>query len=164
MTISEAIAHCEEVAEREKCAECAADHRQLAEWLRELHKARRVLAKVPEVLTNLCCAIGDPTGCEFCPYGKTNPGGACDVETLIKEAELCAVSPWVSVKDKLPEEDEILVFVWIEDRDIENHWGFKIAEWFKDLQQFVDNDYEPINGITHWMYTNIIPEPPKEVD
>lgn len=49
MTIDEAIKHCEEVAERyermedshddklkEECLQCAADHRQLAEWLTEL--------------------------------------------------------------------------------------------------------------------------------
>ena len=56
MTIEEAIKHCEEVAERYEtrakiidrrklgfalenptaCHECAADHRQLAEWLKEL--------------------------------------------------------------------------------------------------------------------------------
>lgn len=57
MTLDEAILHCEEVAaekdkdaeffrtnpvkgkvlkDAEVCAECAAEHRQLAEWLREL--------------------------------------------------------------------------------------------------------------------------------
>jgi hypothetical protein len=57
MTLDEAIRHCEEVAEgeeklsidgkwfegedwnaraRKQCAECAAEHRQLAEWLKEL--------------------------------------------------------------------------------------------------------------------------------
>lgn len=51
MTIDEAIRHCEEVAEnndgiadtfeyslkiKADCRECAAEHRQLAEWLREL--------------------------------------------------------------------------------------------------------------------------------
>ena len=54
MTIDEAISHALEVAERqehlstqsiflkarEKCAECAADHRQLAEWLTELKDLR----------------------------------------------------------------------------------------------------------------------------
>ena len=35
MTLDEAIKHCEEVAES-KCDECGAEHRQLAEWLREL--------------------------------------------------------------------------------------------------------------------------------
>ena len=61
MTIDEAIAHAMEVAERqeylstqdhgyceekrnvkarEKCAKCAADHRQLAEWFKELKDLR----------------------------------------------------------------------------------------------------------------------------
>ena len=56
MTIDEAIRHCEEVAERydrvedshaddglkQECIQCAADHRQLAEWLTELKQWRRV--------------------------------------------------------------------------------------------------------------------------
>ena len=53
MTIDEAISHALEVAERyermehshddklkEECLQCAADHRQLAEWLRELKELR----------------------------------------------------------------------------------------------------------------------------
>ena len=56
MTIDEAIKHCEEVAEkkeylaetvegfdeytREECLECASEHRQLAEWLKELKQWR----------------------------------------------------------------------------------------------------------------------------
>lgn len=36
MTLDEAIKHCEHVAEEKICQECADDHRQLAEWLREL--------------------------------------------------------------------------------------------------------------------------------
>ena len=61
MTIEEAIKHCEEVAKeneyaskkgiwflpenevkdiKEQCAECAADHKQLADWLRELQELR----------------------------------------------------------------------------------------------------------------------------
>lgn len=62
MTLDEAIKHCLEVAEQndtqaEKwqeeggeewgkttaCRECAADHRQLAEWLTELKEAKRLL-------------------------------------------------------------------------------------------------------------------------
>lgn len=60
MTIDEAIAHALEVAEyneqfasgkwigsegeanRQECEQCAADHRQLAEWLTELKEARRL--------------------------------------------------------------------------------------------------------------------------
>jgi hypothetical protein len=57
MTIDEAIRHCEEVAEglekkamcieeayqtteQQNCEQCAADHRQLAEWLTELKELR----------------------------------------------------------------------------------------------------------------------------
>lgn len=61
MTLDEAIRHCEEVAEANDqglydaialggqnptqeeitaCEQCAADHRQLAEWLRELQRYR----------------------------------------------------------------------------------------------------------------------------
>lgn len=55
MTIDDEIKHCEEVAENQEwlsesydddsmgtklCKECASEHRQLAEWLRELKKYR----------------------------------------------------------------------------------------------------------------------------
>lgn len=56
MTLEKAIRHCEEVAEEQekkarkkndgtmstriKCEECAKEHRQLAEWLRELKALR----------------------------------------------------------------------------------------------------------------------------
>jgi hypothetical protein len=48
MTIDEAIRHCEEVAEKMNDCECAADHRQLAEWLRELKEAKRLLKAAVE--------------------------------------------------------------------------------------------------------------------
>lgn len=58
MSLSDAIKHCEEVAEKnekqaswfwgkegnpnyENCVECAKEHRQLAEWLRELKAYRK---------------------------------------------------------------------------------------------------------------------------
>ena len=40
MRIEDAILHCEEVAERCHLPGCAADHRQLAEWLKELKHRR----------------------------------------------------------------------------------------------------------------------------
>ena len=50
MTIDEAIRHCEEVVERyetkEGCQECAADHRQLAEWLTELKELKNSIGAV----------------------------------------------------------------------------------------------------------------------
>lgn len=58
MTIDEAIKHAEEVAEEhtkyniyggfESCDECAEEHRQLAEWLRELKRNRDVLQEIRE--------------------------------------------------------------------------------------------------------------------
>ena len=77
MTLDEAITHCIEVAEAEEqkykewkgdyshlkkidsCLECANEHRQLAEWLRELELYRETL-------------IGRP--CEVCKFHET---GSC---------------------------------------------------------------------------------------
>lgn len=65
LTLDEAIKHCLEVAEnneqfasgkwigsegeanRQECEQCAADHRQLAEWLTELKQWRRVYGVCP---------------------------------------------------------------------------------------------------------------------
>jgi hypothetical protein len=45
MTLDEAIKHAEEVANgmtaQGECPECAADHRQLAEWLKELRAVKK---------------------------------------------------------------------------------------------------------------------------
>ena len=40
MTLDEAIKHAEEVAEEKRCEKCAKEHRQLAEWLKELKQLR----------------------------------------------------------------------------------------------------------------------------
>ena len=51
MTLDEAIKHCEEVAEEQEekeCLECAAEHRQLAEWLKELKAYRKAEKKILE--------------------------------------------------------------------------------------------------------------------
>lgn len=42
MTLDEAIMHCEDRA-KEDCSECAEEHRQLAEWLKELKSKRKNL-------------------------------------------------------------------------------------------------------------------------
>ena len=41
MTLEEAIKHCEEVAEQLGNCPCAAEHRQLVEWLKELQAYRK---------------------------------------------------------------------------------------------------------------------------
>lgn len=40
MTLDEAISHCDDVATKEKCEQCAQEHEQLAKWLNELKKYR----------------------------------------------------------------------------------------------------------------------------
>jgi hypothetical protein len=40
MTLDEAIEHCEEVA-KSSCSACGEDHKQLAEWLKELKRRRQ---------------------------------------------------------------------------------------------------------------------------
>ena len=44
MTLDEAIEHAEEVADS-KCDSCGAEHRQLADWLKELKDLRERLIK-----------------------------------------------------------------------------------------------------------------------
>ena len=62
MTLEEAIKHCEEVADKycEKvedgltaddfCDSCASEHRQLADWLRELKAYREILANADKLI------------------------------------------------------------------------------------------------------------------
>lgn len=75
MTLEEAIKHCEEVAESKKkqvengdwekgspterdCHECASEHRQLAEWLKELKKYREWLKSFnPDSATDCFTAV-----------------------------------------------------------------------------------------------------------
>ena len=74
MTLEEAIIHAEEVAEAEErfaklhqrldrgikgsgkrylsCLECAKEHRQLAEWLRELKAYREILANADNIIAS----------------------------------------------------------------------------------------------------------------
>lgn len=66
LTLEQAIQHCEEVAKEleeeavkgccddsetmDKCIECADEHRQLTEWLRELKKYRTIFRKIERIL------------------------------------------------------------------------------------------------------------------
>ena len=88
MTLDEAIKHCEEVTEEQEiisdrsnsgiekmnCKSCAADHRQLAEWLRELQEAKRLLKLALEDMNsnNICYDIN---ACNVCTESQKCP---CD--------------------------------------------------------------------------------------
>lgn len=116
MTLDEAIKHCLKVAERYdrvedshaddglklECIQCAADHRQLAEWLTELKELRRLVDLVakyagnsedvcerylPSINGDLCVTDGmGSSNCTCCGYEyrcdyKTDIGLLEDVET-----------------------------------------------------------------------------------
>lgn len=84
LTLDEAIKYCLEVAEqkehdsitttgdyeldiamKEGCIQCAADYRQLAEWLKELKEAKRLLEAVMDDMNsnNFCCKFDS---CKVC--------------------------------------------------------------------------------------------------
>ena len=66
MTIEEAIKHCEEKANG--CSECAKEHAELAEWLKELIELRENQDKYERALEIACKQIADSvskTG--YCP-------------------------------------------------------------------------------------------------
>ena len=53
MTLDEAIKHCEEVAEKDCiCEECASEHRQLAEWLKELQNYQTAREEINQEIIN----------------------------------------------------------------------------------------------------------------
>jgi hypothetical protein len=93
MTIDKAIKHCIEVAEKqeiiaiytpiemlssdvdiEKCQECASEHRQLAEWLKELKKYQAIFEKVGKILADNGYTIDDLDTI----FGKVNREASTD--------------------------------------------------------------------------------------
>ena len=96
MTIDEAIRHCEEVAGEQQeradsaelidildgldvdvCKECAADHRQLAEWLKELKEAKRLLKLAVEDLNAT-------EACDSCEYYPVINSDMCQKDDCYK--------------------------------------------------------------------------------
>lgn len=87
MTLDEAIKHCLDIADgQDKCAdisvsehakerirECAADHRQLAEWLGELRKAKRLLGEALRTLNDGSCN----KDCRQCKWNENGCEMSC---------------------------------------------------------------------------------------
>lgn len=115
MTIDEAIKHCLEVAERQEisaddkemysemlgedykgfeegCQECAADHRQLAEWLTELKELREQNAELKSILN---AALKDIHGKDICEVMN-----ACKL-CAMKFQQLCDIFPWQHANEAL---------------------------------------------------------------
>ena len=194
MTLDEAIKHCLEVAEqkdiesltdrwndgdewsesiKEDCKQCAADHRQLAEWLKELKEAKRLLKAAVEdfkVIGKVLDADCDILiNCEECPlqsghYNCRSWNHQDEALALIGEDTNVPASAddtnvggkidsWISVKDRLPDEDGWYLVC--------KHNRVRVAEWCKDCW-YNESDL-PIDdcAITYWQS---LPEPPKDGD
>jgi hypothetical protein len=63
---------------------------------------------------------------------------------------------WISIKDKLPEWQEI-VLCYINGEGIYKLQGVDILQFVSD--GFIHHEYGEMEGITHWME---LPKPPKE--
>jgi len=53
MTLDEAIKHAEEQADKLGCSQCGEEHRQLAEWLKELRQRRQFEAERQRLINNI---------------------------------------------------------------------------------------------------------------
>ena len=71
MTLDEAIKHCEEVAieyeAKGECFECGKEHRQLAEWLKELKKYKEIKEHLKPTSPCLKCSEAERAACCGCP-------------------------------------------------------------------------------------------------
>lgn len=220
MTLDEAIKHCLEVAERNEtsaityknckefktnmyekltaekaesdCRECAADHRQLAEWLTELKEAKRLLKAAVEDIVWLNehtvdgvghCLIdtaSDMEPCLACPLNVNNShicGWKHQVEALTLIGEDTNVPAtaddtnvghesggWISCEERLPVDNRpVLCYV----RDITGEGsGYIIGSCEHSEFWFLK-----IGGNKHFSFPYMrikvthwmsLPEPPKE--
>jgi hypothetical protein len=70
----------------------------------------------------------------------------------VKAADVQPVDRWISVKDRLPENDnDVLVY----DTDC----GIVIGWYDKEIGDFAADFISPLDAVTHWQP---LPEPPKE--
>ena len=216
MTLDGAIKHCLEVAERNEtsaityknckefktnmyekltaekaesdCRECAADHRQLAEWLTELKEAKRLLKAAVNDMRWVnentqdddgTCTMRKCEGCGDCPL-DINGDLWCkwkheaEVLALIGEdtnvpatADDIIVGSrldgWISCEERMPEDNRpVLCYV----RDITGEGsGYIIGScehsefWFLKISGNKCFSFPYMRiKVTHWMS---LPEPPK---
>lgn len=74
MTLNEAILHAEEKAQS-LCGECAIEHKQLAEWLRELKASKNTIAQLAK--DNVVLAKEKDALIKDLDFLKAHPHGAC---------------------------------------------------------------------------------------
>ena len=84
-----------------------------------------------------------------------------DLETTLEVSDVQPVDRWISCKDKMPEDNTSVLFVYVSENGIKSvHYGYHfningIIAWVKPSGGLNYCDEE----ITHWQP---IPEPPKE--
>ena len=98
MTLDEAIKHCEEEAEKymeygieTECYQCGKEHEQLAEWLRELKEAKRLLK----------LALQDLAEADHCGLCKHEPD---NIATCQRKPINCFVWRYADEAEKLLKE------------------------------------------------------------
>lgn len=176
MTLEEAIKHCEEVAEElekrvkpyqcesinkklyevnkeewDNCIECAQEHRQLAEWLREVKAYREAREAIKKH-----CGLAIEDRCKYC-YRCNNVMGVKEILDLIDKYKEKASQPnksenptgWIPVTERLPKQQQRVLIqdfgqTTIGYLNAENRW--------RDLTNL--DDY--LKGVEAWMP---LPEP-----
>ena len=120
MTLDEAIKHAEEVAEEKEneaqdleyskldwkyeanqCSKCAEEHRQLAEWLKELKQLREqtkwilISEKLPNEFDEVWCSTDSEEIFKATYLGKMNDGTDCfdDNDGMMWEGDIIAWKP-----------------------------------------------------------------------
>lgn len=91
MTLDEAIEHCMEQSEIEGVCDCAAEHRQLAEWLKELKelKSKKVMDDDIRSLTwDVMEVVEKELDFEFAEHGFPHD----DVEGRVWDKIFCVIS------------------------------------------------------------------------
>lgn len=97
--------------------------------------------------------------CRACAYAD-----AMDFIDAIPAADIQPVNQWISCKDKMPEDNIMVLFVYVSENGIKSvHYGYHQtikglgSSWAKPSGgwQYCDDD------VTHWLP---LPEPPKDGD
>jgi hypothetical protein len=115
-----------------------------------IEKLVELMAKAYEHRDEIC----DGHGCERCAY---EPYDECGIQIMAEYliANGVTVQEWISVKDRLPENDH-WALCFMKDKSFGT---FRVFQWnYIDWQWNDGSEWYDENDVTHWMP---LPEPPK---
>ena len=154
MTLDEAIKHCEEVAKSKTkqvengdwekgssteraCIECANEHLQLANWLKELKAYRDARAEINQ-------ALNDDARGEQNDYERGRKSGIflCESIISVKIGESRSENPnkWIPVSERLPEERG--VYLVTQKAIFPGHVFRRIVSYAPNLHDVNEYDFE----------------------